>query len=275
MIPSKAYRRVVLHAGISRVCSLFQPGRVAFLHPGRVGSELLGSLLKACPEIHWTGEFVNKYVHPLLDPPDDIAGRLTGQLAIPLDQALSHRGWRAGRRIQVVKTKRLHFAAAGIDDPQAASRILDRAGMRRRIVLQRRNAVRSIVSWTRALAFNKAHAYRLEEVPSGPAEVPLDAIPTRLGRLPIEEALMLRERDCAWIDAAAGEHALRLVYEDDLRQDPRKSIDAMAAYLGIAPWPATPATVPTGAAPLRQLVLNHDQLATRLSGSRWEAMLYD
>ena len=268
-------RGIAIQAGFSRLCSTFQPDRVAFLHSGRVGSELLGSLLQGCTQVHWAGEFVNNLVHPLLDPPNDIGGRLAGRLKIPLDTALWYRGWRAGRRIQVVKTKRLHFAAAGIDDVVEASRVLDSAGMPRRIVLQRRNLLRSTVSWVRALAFKKPHVYRIEDVPSEPVELPLDAIPTRLGLLRIEDALALREQDCEWIDKVAGDQALRLVYEDDLQADPGRSTKKIAKYLGINPWTAVPTTVPTGAKSLNKLVTNHAELFARLSGSRWEVMLFE
>lgn len=58
-----------VNADASTLCAPFQPGRIALLHTGRVGSELLGSILKSNQRIHWAGEFVNNWVHPLLDPP--------------------------------------------------------------------------------------------------------------------------------------------------------------------------------------------------------------
>ncbi|PWW04472.1 hypothetical protein DFR52_1011171 [Hoeflea marina] len=266
-------RWIGMRADLTAVLAPFQPGKVALLHSGRCGSELLGSLLGSNPRLHWAGEFVNEQVYPLLDPPGDYAGRLAGRIGIPLQVALSSRGWKARGRIQVVKTKRLHFAAAGIDTPAEASRILDQAGLTRRIVLSRRNSLHALLSWTRALATRTPHAYRPEDVPTGTVRVPLDTIPTRLGLLPIEAALELREQDAAWVDETAGADALRLIYEDDLRDGYQDCIVRIADFLSIEPWKAETRTVRTGGQPLERAIENFDALVGRLSGTRWASML--
>lgn len=198
---------------------------------------------------------------------------MVGRLNFPLDVALSSRGWKARRRWQVIKTKRLHFAAAGIDGVGEASQILEMAGITHRIVLARKNVLRSILSWTRALATRTPHAYRDEEVPTGAFNVPLDAIPTRIGLLPIEAALELREEDTLWADRVAGPHALRLSYEDDLETGFENCVVKVADFLSIKPWKATATTVRTGGMDLRKSVANYDELCERLACSNWKSML--
>ena len=95
MNPAWAGSSIRVQAAFSRVLTRFKPGRVALLHPGRVGGELFGGLLKATPRIHWLGEFVTELVHPLLDPSGDYSGKLVGRLGMALDFALARP--RAGR----------------------------------------------------------------------------------------------------------------------------------------------------------------------------------
>lgn len=160
--------------------------------------------------------------------------------------------------------------------------LVQRAGYRHSIVLERRNTLRQVLSWKlqqkRTSDETRKNWNYSDPSMIPPATVRLDPAAVELqGRtyslLDLLESYPRQYAALRAALAAAGQASLELTYEDDIEQDP------MVAYRKFCAWAKVPARgvevgmVRINDKPLPAMIENYDEVAATLSGTPYEWML--
>mgnify|MGYP001272592245 CR=1 FL=1 len=272
--PRLANRARSLVRGLDQLAGLplapLRPGAVCMFHTGRCGSSVLGGLLDQHPRVRWDREI---YFHRWT------AGDRT---FAPWDSRgfLRRRMWAAGRRWYGYEMKFLaaqHLAIVGRTLPEYVAEARA-AGVTHFLVLERRNALRRLVSEYAGRVTKTRHA-AADAAATGPTRVTLD----------VERAYVWRGRPpgplVAHLDEYAAAHRellallrddrhLHLTFEDDVAAaGPEAAYARVCAFLGIAPAPARPHTRRLAPQPLSELVANFDEVARALAATPHAWML--
>ena len=249
------------------------PGPVAIFHIGRCGSTVIERMLTQHPEIHAAAEiFATKY-----------RARGPDEIDLPPQVFLRRRHARVARERPRVAHYLYEIKFLPGLDPDlfggSLAALVDAQrsfGVRRAIVLRRRNALRRLVSTLIAV---ERGAYQIR--PGQPASdvtvtLPLDHV--HLGEtLELTEMLQRIEAShdalCALLDTA-GIAALTLSYEDHILPDPNIATGRILSFLGAAPMAMTPTLSRIQTAPLDRTLRNYDAVAARLAGTPYAWMLH-
>jgi hypothetical protein len=241
------------------------------MHTGRVGSVVIGEMLRAHPGVRFDHDPLHRR---------RLAWEARHGAGVPFGEdpraEIMRRPWRAGRRVYGVVIKPAQFEVGPVGWA-AMLAYLDRTLQPKRIAMTRRNLLRQVISGCRALELDQFHVYG--GAASGQAlQAPPDRLPRFFGPpYTVLEALAERERYTAQAAAAAqaaGERGLQLVYEEHIEADPYVGYSAVCRFLGVPPQPAArPTLTRTGNRPVRALVADPARWDAALRGSRWEWML--
>lgn len=242
-------------------------------HIGRCGSTVLADLLHQNRKICWDGEIYQQYFESL-----DSKGVFITTDSLkdqsPLD--LLQKSMRySGPKFYGLEIKFYHLRCFGIEMSTFVNG-LEKLGVNRFILLERKNYLRKVVS---SVVARKAHRYHLKQgstpeliqVKIDPHDVDID-----YDRKPLLE-LLLRYRD----DSRAlqylmnGRPFLELSYEDDINVDPRRAYSRVCEFLGLPPTPVIIRYVRTTPYPLRDVIVNFSEVEIALAGSEFSWMLRD
>ncbi len=260
--PDPARRRVGMTAVTAAMTAERSSHRVAMFHIGRSGSAVLASMLRQHPRIVWGGEMLSpNYMErpPGLDP----ATLMRRQIVLPRD------------RIYGLELKFFHASLLGLSLEEAFGVLLE-LGFDRFIVLQRRNVLRKIVSSlvahrTGVWHLARGESAKLVKIKLDPARIEID----RTAR-PLIDFLEGYERSFAELDALiSGREVLRLVYEDDIQDDPAAGYRRICAFLGVDAPVVRARMARTAPHSLRDILLNPSEVEQALAGTRFEWMLHD
>ena len=234
-------------------------------HSGRSGSSVLGLMLEETRRILWGGELYNA---PIAD----------GTLPVTSDDDAPFRYLQrhmvdAGSRFYGFEVKFLDLRALGLQPPEYVERIAG-LGVDHYIVLRRRNTLRVLVSVI--IAAQDGPYHQTSDTPSKlrQATVPIEKT-LRDGRTrSLVERLQDRENDYAVVEQAlVGRKVLRIIYEDDISDNPRIGYRRICSFLGIKAGDVPVRLGKTNPFPLRETIANVDEVEEALRGSVFEWML--
>jgi glycosyltransferase involved in cell wall biosynthesis len=233
--------------------------RVAMIHHGRCGSQVLGDLLNQHSQILWEGEIFEPLIHELPKRPMS---------------HLRQRVHACGKATYGFETKLHHPRLIGLDWPEYVN-ALEQLGFRKFIIQRRRNLLRAFVSGLVAKA--KGHVYH---VPAG--------TPTSLKRLIIDpkavyffdepanllETLRFTTRRLESVQQLfRGHEVVHLTYEDDIAEEPKRGYRKVCEFLSIEEEPVGVSLGRTTPFPLCDVIENFDEVKAALAGTEFEWML--
>jgi LPS sulfotransferase NodH len=273
-----------IHAGYpwqtgARISSLQKPPPVRFiiLSAARTGSNLLRHLLGSHPDIFAGGELFNADLAKQGTIPwYEVGARAPEQEQINSDEELNRlRQADPGRFIEelISITQDEGYRAIGFkcmylfpSPEDAAGRYLIADKDIRVIHLKRRNLLRRLLSFERALATDIWYRQRGSEAPELPAIT-----------LPIEKVIEDISRTEAWqkeYDERFKEHPLLEIFYEDLAENPQAIAARALNFLGMKASDELAVSLEkTGTDSLRAALKNYDELKSSLV--RWAAFFED
>lgn len=262
LVRSPAARFVAEHgllamARFNRALGLNRNGQFTVMfHPGRTGSQVLGTQLAQNPHIFWDNEL---FWGSRLDAYRALRVQRFDPLRIlTLAPHKTLKPWYG------FEIKPQDFSATGLE-PSDLIRQLKSQGLQRCIVLQRKNLLRRYISGAVLQLTGKAHL--------GVKDKPL----RQLVRLNIDHFF-----DQAWRMQSfyrALDHqlkhleVLRLSYEEHIETDPGIAYQRVTDFLGVESLPIKVKLRKSNPFPIHELIENYAQVARRLAASEYAWML--
>ncbi len=245
----------------------FAPAPLIFLrsinfclwHSGRCGSTVLTSLLNQHPKIYCAGELLENYSKRYKDLTDKSGGWSEGKWHIRRDML------KGGTKAFGFEMKIWHLDRLGVSVSEAMD-FLSEIDFNRHVVLERQNYLRVIASG-HVLRKTSRSYIKLESTPTltkiyiDPEE--LDSSICKFSDF-YTELKMLLGQDCLW-----------LVYERDILKDPKIAFEKVTNFFGFDPVEATVRLKRINPYPLREIILNFDEISAHLKGTAYEWMLED
>ncbi len=236
-------------------CRRFRKKRIVMFHAGRSGSSVLGLMLGANRQIFWAGEILKerkvaqyKDHHAKFDFRELIRSNEAGTL----------------RKCYGFEMKYAHMRELGISKAQFLTAILD-LGYSHFIVLTRKNFLRNATSMMVAKTSGRYHLgiHRSTQM----VQVRLDTNELiknfdEYGTDIAEMEEFLSKRQC-----------LSLNYEDDVEQDPAIAYSKICHFLKVPFYAVAPKLQRINPYPLDQMIINFEEVAKTLQGTKYEWML--
>ena len=255
------------------VTSLLRPGAVAMFHIGRCGSTVLADLLRQNKKICWDGEIYQAYCDWLESKGIALTpNSLRGESPFALLQ--QHMRF-SGAKYYGFEIKFYNLRCYGIKTQVFVDEI-EKLGIDRFILLERRNYLRKIVS---SVVAEKAGKYHLRIG----SKSKLVRVKIEIGELDLDydrKSLLdhlrgFRDDVLNFQRLMNGRRLLKLTYEDDIMQDPVKTSIQVCEFLGISPAPGVIRYTRSTPFPLRDVVANFREVETALAGTEFAWMLND
>lgn len=231
------------------------PDGLLVVHGGRCGSTALAQLFaRARPEFHVDGEIFTPT-------------RYRPEAAPSLIDHLVQRVARARPRPYQVEVKTIDADRLNLDW-EAFLEAARSLGIRKAVLLERRNLLRRLISGKRAAVSGVYHVDASDIAPPERVRIHLDP----------EEILVSFEEQTAGLHrarAALGNWApLELVFEEDIAPDPHRAVERVCVHLGFAVPPRQAVSLrPTTPEPLSVLIVNYGEVSAALEGSPYAWML--
>ncbi len=254
-------------ANRSRVSSI----RVAMFHFGRCGSTVVGNLLGQHPALRWDGEVFEKAFTGNMR-----MGRLLLGYPALLLRLRMWRWWRLGYGFETKLHPAYHLNNDVLD--MSISRYVDllrRAGFDRFVVLERQNYLRQQLS--EELGRERGRVWH-QKVGTEPVlqsvSLPVDNLRVGGFRLSLLESFESRDEVYTEIRRELQDDAtLWLTYENEILRKPEAAYDAVCRFIGLEPASVHVRFTRTNPFPLREMILNWDEVAEVVRGTRYEWML--
>jgi rhamnosyltransferase subunit B len=256
------------------------PPRWNMIHAGRCGSTLLGLLLDNHPKIAWDGElFVGhwgEFEKRAREKGENTSTRWNSSKYYPDDpigyiqscaEVFPSRQYGFS-----IKFFHLEFLNLTIED--YLQRVAE-FGFVHTMVLERKNLLRVVVS---ALIAEAKGVYHLRQEQTGsqlrPIHLDVSHVEIDSQARPLLDFLeTYDEQYRALATALDGRDKLWLVYEEDFEKDPLRAYRRCCEFLALEPYPVSIPTAKTTPFPLAEVLINFDEVAASLKGTRFEWML--
>ena len=233
----------------------FRKKRIVMFHAGRSGSSVLGLMLGAHPHIMWAGEILkDRKVAQYKEQNANFDYREV----IRSDEA------RTMRKCYGFEIMYMHMRKLGISKEQFLTAILD-LGYTHFIVLSRKNVLRKVTSMMVAQTTGRYHLGMSKS--------------TQLVQVMLDTHELIKKFDQYGTDIAEMQQLLEnrkclsLTYEDDVEQDPSIAYSKICRFLQIPLYPVAPKLQRINPYPLEHMIINFDEVATTLQGTKYEWML--
>ncbi|MEM7164069.1 MAG: hypothetical protein AAF581_01320 [Planctomycetota bacterium] len=261
--------------GLGWLRDIRRRGTVVMFHIGRSGSTVVGGLLAQHPQIWWDGEIYDQ-LYKQLEAADGDLRRIDAYESIPY---LKQRARQRGSAFYGFEASVRQIEILG-DSARGYIEALETEGRCRHfIVLERRNTLRTIVSFLAAKQNASYHVPQGEKPPRAPVAVDVNRVSTSRRDdwvLPLVEHLQLYQDTFANLhELLQNRNSLHLTYEDDVLEDPRRAYHRTCDFLQLPQHDSTVLLARTNPYPLPQLIANFDEVAATLAGTSFEWMLED
>jgi glycosyltransferase involved in cell wall biosynthesis len=233
--------------------------RIAMVHHGRCGSQVVGDLLNQHSQILWEGELFEPLVQKLpKDPMSYLRKRLRA----------------CGKAMFGFETKHYHPDLMGVEWPDYVAG-LERLGFDKFILQRRANLLRTFVSALVGKA--KGNFYHLpagktaslQKLVLDPQAVYFEDKPVRL----LDALEFTKQRMELARKLLNGRNVISLTYEDDIAEDPSRAYRRLCEFLGIEPEPVAIKYGRTTPFPLSEIIENIEEVQAALTGTEYEWML--
>ena len=251
-----------------------RPGNIVMYHIGRCGSGVLASLLRQHRHVYWDGEVYtpvftewrekNEGVETIEEFPEDPIKRLEKRMILACNSFY-------GFEIKPFHHRLINCPA------ETFINHLDSLGFTHFIILDRKNRLRKIIS--SIIAHERTGIYHrkkgkeavLNSVTLNPEEIRID-----FNTKPLLQYLSDYDEQFEALNRLfEGRNVLKLTYEDDIQEDPKKAYQRVCEFLGIAHNDVSVKLSRTNPFPIREMVTNFEEVEKLLSGTPFEWMLKD
>jgi len=238
------------------------------LHQGRVGSTLLGNMLKEHPRITWRNELITFHrMHYERMHGSNIGWTCSPTKVINAARRNAPWGW-FGCEVKPYNAYELGITLEEMVDQ------LKSMGFKRFIVLERRNLLRRYISVRMARASGKWHISDTSQRDNRSIKLDPESNERWGEKLSLLDVLRKDANENEQLlELARPFSPLHLIYEDHLQNDPSVGYGMVCEHLGEQPLEAQPNVVRTNPYPVSQLVSNYDEIAEVLAGTEFEWML--
>jgi hypothetical protein len=257
---------------IAYLIGRFKYNNICMFHIGRCGSTVIGDLLGKHPKILWDGEVFSRYF-------------------INNDDAAGHRDWNELYGVNVLirkmrsvirkyygfEVKHAHLKELTSSLPEYI-KTLKQLGFDHFIVLERKNHLRSIVSYTIARETKRWHIHDHENATTKKINLNTNKVYLEYKEIPLLQALKTMNdyySDLRKALDSTKSKCLDLIYDDDIKNDPLIAYHKTMTYLNLKPAKPKVRFNRTNPFPIQDMVSNYDELANHLSGTPYEWMLKD
>jgi hypothetical protein len=249
------------------------------IQAGRSGSTLLGLLLDKHPKVAWDGElFVGpwgEFEKGTREKVENTSTRWSSSKYYPSDPICYIQScaevFPSRQYGFSIKFFHLMFLDLGIED---YLRRVAELGFAHHLVLERKNLLRVVVSALVAKAKGVYHLRQWQKAEVQPIHLDVNNVEIDSQARPLLDFLQTYEAQYrALATALDGRDKLWLVYEEDFEKDPLRAYRRCCEFLEIEPRPVSIPTVKTTPFPLSKVLINFDEVATSLKGTRFEWML--
>ena len=249
-----------------------RPGNVVMFHIGRCGSTVVGEQLKRHPKVRWAGELYspiflrwqrrNGGVETVGEMPADGIDILRRNMRLAL------------HRFYGFEVKPFHFRLIGYS-PESFVHHLEALGFSHFILLDRKNRLRKIVSSVIAHQEGaKYHIRRSAKARKTGAYLNVEEVRIDFEAKPLLQYLVDYDHQVETLNTLLqGKKLLKLTYEEDVREDPRKAYSRICEFLDLQPTNASVALSRTNPFPVREMIENVEEVEAVLRGTSYEWML--
>lgn len=233
--------------------------RIAMIHHGRCGSQVLGDLLNQHSQICWEGEIFEPLIHKLPKRPMS---------------HLRRRVHACGNAMYGFETKLHHPGLIGSDWPEYV-KALEQLGFRKFIVQRRRNLLRAFISGLVAKA--KGHVYHVPVgTPASLKKLTIDPKAVYFFDEPADllETMRFTTRRLEFVQQLLkGHEVVHLTYEDDIAEEPTRGYRKVCEFLSVEEEPVTVSLGRTTPFPLSEIIENFDEVRAALAGTEFQWMI--
>lgn len=271
MFLNRAVKRAFLP--LRSLTSFLRPGVVAMLHIGRCGSKVLADLLEQNKKICWGHEIYQRYFESLEAKGISIApNSVRGESPYRL---LQHQMRFSGARFYGFEVKFYHLRCYGVE-PSGFVDKLEKLGIHRFILLERRNYLRKVVSSVVAHETHKYHLATGSKPDLVRVKIDVHELTIDYDRKPLLEFLRGYQEDTLGFQRLMNGRAfLKLTYEEDILQDPKKAYNQVCNFIGVPPTEVVTRYARTTPYPLREVITNIQEVESALAGTEFAWMLED
>jgi len=238
-------------------------GSLVLIHRGRCGSTVLGAMLDQNEQVYWDGEAL---MPPSLS--ERWLRRLQGARGVSNIRDLKVLMRYARTRSYVLSCK----GQPGCSSISRLVRDLSDAGFDRFAVLERKNALRWLVSAEIGSQRQRWHLRQGDSPRLNPVWIPLlyDQQKTLADRLHGLANWHKEVRDCL-----AGRPVLNLTYEDHVETDPARAYREVCEFMDVTATPVRITQARLNPFPLTRLIANFNEVETALRRTGLEWMLQE
>jgi rhamnosyltransferase subunit B len=255
------------------------PPRWNMIHTGRCGSTLLGLLLRDHPKIAWDGElFVGhwgEFEKRAREKGENTSTRWNSSRYYPNDPIgyIHSCAQLFPSRQYGFSIKFFHLTFLNLTIGEYLQRVGE-LGFVHILVLERKNLLRVIVSALVAEATGGYHLRHGRKAELRPIHLDVNNVEMDSQAKPLLHFLEAYEEQYRALATALGaRRKLWLVYEEDFEKDPLRAYRRCCEFLEIEPHPVSIPTAKTTPFPLAEVLINFDEVAASLKGTRFEWML--
>jgi hypothetical protein len=244
---------------------------VCIFHNGRCGSTVVGNLLGKHNKIHWDGQI---YAKLFVKPDGKTFGKTEFEKGLAID-VLNDRMKDVFTKFYGFDVKRNHISWLNFSVSDYVQQLVH-MGFDQFVVLERKNHLRTILSYTIAREAGVWHLHRNEQ----PVEKAIHINPDKV-YLEYEEIDLLEALDeisnyyvtLRKVFAELNLSYLNLIYEEDIREDPLNAYRKIIDHIGLKPKHPKTRFNRTNPFPINKMVSNYDELAKYLSNTPYKWML--
>jgi hypothetical protein len=255
--------RLLRHKTIGRTLSQFRKTNVAMFHIGRSGSTVLTDMLNQHREVSWQCEIYDKPIRQAHEGNYPVAPQAR--------EILQLYQWKAGHLLSGIEVKPFHLRELGVSLPDYVE-MLRQFKYTHYIVLERHNYLRTIVSVLSAYKTSVWHYTGKAELQK--IEIPVNGFDLEYYAAPLLKHLEIYEDEFKQLYSLFTDlPLLRLTYEDDIACDPYIGYRRLCRFLGLTPYEVSVRFTKVNPFPLKDMIMNYDEVADTLHGTRFAWML--
>ena len=242
--------------------------KIMMVHPGRCGSSVIGNLLKQHFNIFWAEEIYTPSQELVKNNP------ATTFADFAKEQNISERAMEiltnsvnsTDRPYYQFTVKPMQFNVFNCSFTDYVEQVC-RAGFEYFIMLVRKNILRIIVSSQISFKIQRWHIDKAENQELLKINIRSDNILNILAK----HKTYIQETEKALI----GRNVLKLNYEDDIENDPKKAYLRICDFIGIKPQKVVVNLFKTNPFPLPDIIINFAEIERTLKNTAYEWMLYN
>ena len=243
--------------------------KIMMVHPGRCGSTVIGNLLKQHFNIFWAGEIYTA---------DSIKWKQANPDKL-LEQMAKEEKYISTKAINLLKNSMgsIKYRHYGFEVLYYQIKLYNcmltdymqkiyNLGFERFIMLERKNILRIVVSNHISMLTNKWHNYEVKKAKLTKITISSCNI--------IKKLVLHKTRIQETEKALMGRNVLKLNYEDDIENDPKKAYLRICDFIGIKPQKVVVDLFKTNPFPLPDIIINFAEIERTLKNTTYEWMLY-